>query len=87
MSDKSNVLSKTKIAVEFEEVEDTLHCGLRIEWVSGTSGKGKKKKEIRLTAGAGCGSPFLIFTTTEHGKSRYLVLDVRNLIITLDEAL
>lgn len=74
---------KRKIEVEFEEVDSAIQYGFRMEWASGKSGD----KELELTSGAGCGSPYMVFTKIEKGKTRHLVLDVRKLIPVLDKAL
>lgn len=75
MKSKIKPLEVHKVEVPFEEHEHTLQFGLRIEWFSGEANGVK----VRLTAGAGVGSPYLIFTQKQDGKERNLVLDVRKL--------
>lgn len=71
------------IYIDFKPVKSSLHCGLRVEWLSGKT----KGAEIELTTGAGVGSPYLIFTkTTKDGKQVALVADIRTIIDELDAA-
>lgn len=72
--------------VEFDDTTNTLQCGFRVNWLSGTRGKGKKLEEVDLACGAGVGSPWLIFTKKANGKTVHLVTDIRKLMPLLDEA-
>jgi len=63
------------VPLEFKREENTLRCGLRIEWLSGEF----EGKEFTLTAGAGCGQPWIIFVIGE----RRLVADIRTIIPAL----
>lgn len=78
---------KHKITIEFEEKDSSLGCGLRVGWLNGTRGKGKKKQSVDLACGAGVGSPWLIFTKEKGGKSKSLIADIRTIIPLLDKLL
>ena len=77
---------KHAVTIEFDDSTNTLQCGFRIEWLSGSTGKGANLQEVDLACGAGVGSPFLIFTKKAKGKTVHLVTDVRELIPLLDKA-
>jgi hypothetical protein len=76
-----------KVEIAFQEVDSTIGCGFRQSWCKGERGRGKKRETVELTSGAGCGSPYLVFTKESGGATRSLVLDIRKLIPLLDEVL
>lgn len=55
----------TTIEMEIEEA-DTLSCGLRQEWISAEC----DGLTAKMNTGAGCGSPWLMFTLEENGGYR-----------------
>jgi len=74
---------KLKIILEFDSTVNILSCGLRQNWIDGERGKEK----VNLSCGAGTGSPWLIFSKTSNGKTKYLAADIRTVITQLDKLL
>lgn len=76
---------KHKITLEFDDQVNAVSLGFRQSWIDGESGKGKKKTSINLSCGAGVGSPWLLFSKTANGKTRYFAADIRKVVTQLSE--
>ncbi len=72
-----NPIRTIPLQTPWREVESTVPCGLRINWVSGD----KDGEEFDLESGAGCGNPWSTFSY----KGRYFCIDMREVISELVE--
>jgi len=72
---------KHKITLEFDDEVNAFSAGLRQNWVDGES----KTQIVNLSCGAGTGSPFMVFSSTNKKtkKTRYAVADIRPVINAL----
>lgn len=73
-------------AIPFREVESSLPCGLRVEWVSAEH---EGKELFTLTVGAGCGSRWMVMN---YGGKQYIagvedIADVEDIANALMEAI
>lgn len=72
-----NATSVTDMVIEVASVPDSIHAGLRQEWVTATD----DGVEAVLTAGAGLGSPYMVLTVSREGKPTiYETVDVRTFL-------
>lgn len=69
-------LQTHEITLTVREVESSLPCGFRVGWLSGEAEPGDK---FELLAGAGVGSPWMIFE--RHGRE--FVIDARHIVDAL----
>ena len=76
---------KHKIEIEFDDSVSPLMAGFRTNWVNGED----KHQRVNLSCGAGTGSPFMIFSSTDKktNKRKYAVADIRPLVHKLGQLL
>lgn len=72
---------KTTVALPVWEVEDSIAAAFRINWLNGSN----DTTSIRLACGAGCGTPWGIFTYEKDGEKVDLIFDARELVTLLED--
>lgn len=67
-----------KVPIDFIRVDGPpIWAGLRVDWMDGAD----SGVQVNLTAGAGCGSPYLTLTVTfSDGRIVYEVVDVSEVV-------
>lgn len=70
-------------SIRVTHVESSLGCGLRVNWARGED----KKSKVDMTAGAGLGSPWLVFTYTDKRTNRTveLIMNANDIVAELAE--
>jgi hypothetical protein len=76
---------KHKIEVEFDDQSSALKAGFRMDWINGEDSKSK----VHLGCGAGCGSPYMVFSLTDKKSNQalYAVADIRPMVNELARVL
>jgi len=65
------IMEREPLPLPVRRVENSIPCGFRMGWLDAEDDDPKSPvQEITLTAGAGCGSPWLVLTITMRDGSR-----------------
>ena len=74
----SKVIEKHDVTLIVEEVDNTISCGLRQDFLNGESQDGSVK--FNMTCGAGLGTPWIAMSIDRDGVERHFRVDVRTLM-------
>ena len=72
--DLDHPLQQADLPIRVREMESTIPCGLRVDWIDAKGGDGYP--DIDLDCGAGCGSPWI---ELKYGPREFAV-DARDII-------